>query len=242
MIHSSLVIQPRGQLLQWLTYPSFLQVCCYPVYSKALPEYHIVAQWVKKCFTVLGTCIKHSQKLQSSFIFSTSLIQPANSHFIRHSHQYYTLKWDLQFNFSGQYSCLIAESPMKSACPPHPTHLHFVTAKLYTEQYTSFLQCSASPEDSNIKKLRNAHVQCNISDVFTHLCLIISTIIRQYIGTFPSTGFVGYVYTQVACRSQGKVPFILVQFWQTTQHVTTSQCNFITSHSAVLQVCLTLWS
>ena len=36
-----------------------------------------------------------------------------------------------------------------------------------------------SPNTPNINQLRTAHVQCNISDAFTHLCLIIPIFIRH---------------------------------------------------------------
>ena len=48
-----------------------------------------------------------------------------------------------------------------------------------------------SPDTPNINQLRTAHMQCNISDAVTHLCLIIPVFIRQtkqYIVTFRSAG------------------------------------------------------
>ena len=61
-LFQSAVTQHTTQLLQWLTYPSYLPLCCYPTYSTALHEQQIVAHWVKCFLTVLGTFIKHSQK------------------------------------------------------------------------------------------------------------------------------------------------------------------------------------
>ena len=116
-------------------------------------------------------------------------------------------------------------SPMNSTCPPHLTLLHFVTMRLSTEQYTSSLQFSTSPNDSKHQQVKNftkavQHFWCIHSPLSNHLHNHKDTQ-KQYIVTFPSTGFVVkilamlnnyWVYTQAASRSQCKVPCILTSF------------------------------
>ena len=64
-------------------------------------------------------------------------------------------------------------SPMNSICPPHLSLLHLVTMGLSTEQYTSSLQFSTSPNDSKhqVKNFTQAaqHFWCIHSPLSNHL-------------------------------------------------------------------------
>ena len=142
--HYSLVCQPTGQLLQWLTF--VIQCIAQRKASKCSVSWEIYQFW------------EHSLSVHKipQLILILSQLNPVS---ILTLHWRFTLI--LLSNFHLWCSSGILNSVslakflywrfmscMNSTCPPHLTFLHFVTMKLSAEQHTSLLQFNTSPSNS----------------------------------------------------------------------------------------------
>jgi hypothetical protein len=124
---------------------------------------------------------------------------------------------------------------MNSTCPSHPIHLHFITMRLSTEQYTSF-NVARHQMTPNINQLRNAHTQCNISDALTHLCLIISTIINKTVPRYISSNRFCFQISMCTLKLLAGPSVKCPLFWSNCdKHHNMSPYHSITSVLAILQ-------
>ena len=169
----SAVTQHTSQLLQWLTYPNSLPLCCYPTYNTAatmtdlsqlpstllLPNIQHSHSWIANSCS-LSRKVSHSFgnihwpfTKSPQFILMLSQIEPIGKHILYWRFKLIMLSslypWCQSeiFNsvFWPQFPYFISEVPHNSYMP-FPSHSHsFCNREII---YTSLCQMSTPPNDS----------------------------------------------------------------------------------------------